>query len=196
MHRFNRCYSDFKRIFDVVFAVGALIVLAIPLCIVAVAIKISSKGPVIYFSDRVGINNKIFKMAKFRTMVTSAPQVATHLLPNPDDWIPPVGRLIRKFSVDEVPQLWNILIGELSFVGPRPALFNQNDLIELRTKKGIEKCVPGLTGWAQINGRDELPIPIKVQYDEYYLKNRSFMFDIKIILKTVEKVLSKEGVAH
>jgi len=159
-------------------------------------IKLTSKGPALYWSDRVGVGNGIFKMPKFRTMRIDTPPVATHLLQNPDAYLTPIGPFLRKSSLDELPQLWSVLRGDMSFVGPRPALYNQDDLIELRTKKGIHGLVPGITGWAQINGRDDLPIPIKVGYDEYYLKNRSFLFDIKILFLTLFKTVKSEGVQH
>ena len=163
---------------------------------IAFLVKITSKGSVLYWSDRVGINNRIFRMPKFRTMRIDTPAVATHLMTNPDVYLTPIGSFLRKFSLDELPQLYSILKGDISFVGPRPALYNQDDLVELRTKKGIHKLIPGITGWAQINGRDELPIPVKVEFDEYYLKNRSFVFDMKILWVTVVKVVRREGVTH
>jgi O-antigen biosynthesis protein WbqP len=159
-------------------------------------VKISSKGSILYWSDRVGINNAIFKMPKFRTMRIDTPAVATHLLEKPDIYLTPIGSLLRKFSLDELPQLWSIIKGDMSFVGPRPALYNQDDLVALRTEKGIHKLIPGVTGWAQVNGRDELPIPVKVEFDEYYLKNRSFSLDLKILWMTLVKVLKREGVRH
>jgi len=164
--------------------------------IIAMMVKVSSRGPVLYWSERVGIHNTIFRMPKFRTMRADTPAVATHLLKNPDTYVTPFGYYLRKFSLDEIPQLWNIFKGDMSFVGPRPALFNQDDLVELRTRKGVYTLVPGITGWAQINGRDDIPIPLKVEYDEYYLKNKSFFFDLKIILMTAIKVLKAEGVRH
>jgi O-antigen biosynthesis protein WbqP len=164
--------------------------------IISLVIRLTSKGSAFYWSERIGKNNMIFKMPKFRTMKTDTPAVATHLLNNPDQYLTSIGKFLRKYSLDELPQLHSILKGDMSFVGPRPALFNQDDLIELRTKKGIHILTPGLTGWAQINGRDELPIPIKVGFDEYYLKHRSFLFDLKIILMTIFKVLRSEGVKH
>lgn len=185
-----------KRIFDIVLSFFLLCLLFIPMFLIALIIKITSQGPVLYWSDRVGINNTIFKMPKFRTMITNAPQVATHLMKDPDFYLTAVGSFLRKFSLDELPQLWSILKGDMSFVGPRPALFNQYDLIELRTQKGISRLIPGVTGWAQINGRDDLEIPVKVMYDEYYMKHQSFWFDVKILWKTLFKVAKKEGVAH
>ena len=185
-----------KRIFDSLAALAALIVLALPMLLIAAAIKLTSKGPVLYWSNRVGRNNAIFKMPKFRTMHTDTPAVATHLLGDPDRYVTKLGRLLRKTSLDELPQLISIVKGDMSFVGPRPALFNQDDLIELRTSKGVHRLTPGLTGWAQINGRDELPIPVKVDFDEYYLFNRSMLLDLNIIVRTVLKVVMKEGVTH
>jgi O-antigen biosynthesis protein WbqP len=185
-----------KRLFDFVCSLMAFVSLAIPMLITALVVKLSSQGPVLYWSDRVGKNNAIFKMPKFRTMCIHTPAVATHLLGNPDQWLTPVGKFLRKSSLDELPQLFCILTGSMSFVGPRPALFNQEDLIALRTERGVHTLTPGLTGWAQINGRDELPIPVKVQFDEWYLQNRSFFLDWKIIVYTFVKVLRKEGVVH
>jgi O-antigen biosynthesis protein WbqP len=185
-----------KRTFDILFATVLLIVFSLPMLTIAFLVKITSKGSVLYWSDRVGINNAIFRMPKFRTMRIDTPAVATHLMTNPDVYLTPIGSFLRKFSLDELPQLYSILKGDISFVGPRPALYNQDDLVELRTKKGIHKLIPGITGWAQINGRDELPIPVKVEFDEYYLKNRSFVFDMKILWVTVVKVVRREGVTH
>jgi len=164
--------------------------------IIALLVKTTSKGPVLYCSDRVGKNNVIFKMPKFRTMRIDTPAVATHLMKNPDVYLTPVGSFLRKFSLDELPQLYSILKGDISFVGPRPALYNQDDLVELRTGKGIDKLIPGITGWAQVNGRDELPIPVKVEFDEYYLKHRSLIFDMKILFMTFFNVLSSKGIKH
>jgi len=188
--------DEMKRLFDVVVSVLLLFLSSIPILLIASFVKLTSVGPVLYWSDRVGIHNTIFKMPKFRTMRIDTPPVATHLLKNPDDYLTPVGSFLRKFSLDELPQLWSVLKGDMSFIGPRPALFNQDDLIELRTKKGIHYLVPGITGWAQINGRDELPIPVKVELDEYYLKNRSFLFDVRILWMTLMKVVKQEGVQH
>lgn len=185
-----------KRSFDIVTAVILMLLFFIPMMIISLVIRLTSKGSAFYWSERIGKNNMIFKMPKFRTMKTDTPAVATHLLNNPDQYLTSIGKFLRKYSLDELPQLHSILKGDMSFVGPRPALFNQDDLIELRTKKGIHILTPGLTGWAQINGRDELPIPIKVGFDEYYLKHRSFLFDLKIILMTIFKVLRSEGVKH
>lgn len=185
-----------KRMFDLVLAVFAGMLLLIPVLLVALAVRLTSPGPVLYLSDRVGRYNRIFKMPKFRSMRTDTPAVATHLLSNPGAYLTPIGSFIRKTSLDELPQLWSILKGDMSFVGPRPALYNQDDLIALRTEKGVHTLVPGLTGWAQVNGRDELPIPAKVALDEEYLNRRSTMFDIKIIWLTFVKVLRRDGVSH
>lgn len=185
-----------KRLFDVTMSLLALFVLGIPMLIAALLIKLTSKGPVLYWSDRVGKNNKIFRMPKFRTMLVDTPAVATHLMSNPDRFLTPIGKFLRKTSIDELPQLWSIFKGDMSIVGPRPALFNQDDLIALRTEKGVHILTPGLSGPAQINGRDELPIPVKVEYDEYYLKNRSFLFDMKIIFQTIFKAVKGDGVTH
>ncbi len=185
-----------KRLFDLAFSLLAIVILAMPMLLVAILVKLTSAGPILYWSDRVGRNNSIFKMPKFRTMRTDTPAVATHLLDNPDRYLTPIGKFLRKSSLDELPQFWNILKGEMSFVGPRPALFNQDDLIALRTEKGIHKLTPGLTGWAQINGRDELPIPVKVDFDEYYLRHQSFLFDLRILFLTALKVIRREGVKH
>jgi len=185
-----------KRIFDLFLFLCLVPVLLFPILVIAVMVRLTSRGPALYWSDRVGVGNGIFKMPKFRTMRIDTPPVATHLLQNPDAYLTPIGPFLRKSSLDELPQLWSVLRGDMSFVGPRPALYNQDDLIELRTKKGIHGLVPGITGWAQINGRDDLPIPIKVGYDEYYLKNRSFLFDIKILFLTLFKTVKSEGVQH
>lgn len=185
-----------KRICDVLLSLLLLCFLSIPMILIALFVKLTSKGPVLYWSDRVGINNAIFRMPKFRTMRLDTPAVATHLMNDPSLYLTSVGLFLRKFSLDELPQLWSILKGDMSFIGPRPALYNQDDLIDLRTKKGIHRLVPGVTGWAQVNGRDELPIPVKVEFDEYYLKNRSFILDLKILWMTFMKVLKQEGVQH
>jgi O-antigen biosynthesis protein WbqP len=185
-----------KRLFDLLLAVIATLVLLLPICLVAMLVRLTSKGPVMYWSDRVGVNNAIFKMPKFRSMKIDTPAVATHLLADPKSVLTPIGDFLRKSSLDELPQLWCILKGDMSFVGPRPALFNQDDLIALRTEKGVEKLVPGLTGWAQVNGRDELPIPQKVELDVEYLNRQSFGFDLYIILLTFIKVIRKDGVSH
>lgn len=185
-----------KRIIDIIAAVLLLICLSLPLIILAVIIKLTSCGPVLYWSDRVGKNNKIFRMCKFRTMQTDTPAVATHLFKEANRYLTPIGPFLRKFSLDELPQLFNIVSGDMTFVGPRPALFNQDDLIELRTKKNVHTLIPGVTGWAQVNGRDDLPIPVKVCFDEYYLKYRCLAFDLYIVFLTVIKVLKREGVQH
>jgi O-antigen biosynthesis protein WbqP len=185
-----------KRLFDLLLALLAAMFLLIPIAAVAVAVRLTSSGPALYWSDRVGCHNRIFKMPKFRSMRIDTPAVATHLLQNPDQWLTPIGSFLRKSSLDELPQLWSILKGDMSFVGPRPALFNQDDLIALRTEKSVHKLVPGLTGWAQVNGRDELPIPLKVQLDVEYLQRRSLLFDVKILWMTALKVLARDGVSH
>jgi len=185
-----------KRLFDLTLAIVLIIFLSLPMLVIAILIKFNSKGPIIFWTDRIGINNVIFKMAKFRTMKVGSPQVATHLMKNPKVYLIPGGGFLRKYSLDEFPQLFNVLKGDMSFVGPRPALFNQDDLMELRTKENIHTLIPGITGWAQVNGRDDLPIPIKVSFDEYYLKHHSFFFDLYIIFLTVVKAIKKEGVQH
>ncbi len=185
-----------KRLFDLAVALVAAVFLAMPIVITALAVRLTSPGPALYWSDRVGRHNRIFKMPKFRSMRIDTPAVATHLLQNPDQWLTPIGSFLRKSSLDELPQLWSILKGDMSFVGPRPALFNQADLIALRTDKGVHELVPGLTGWAQVNGRDELPIPQKVQLDAEYLERRSLLFDMKILWMTALKVLARDGVSH
>ena len=185
-----------KRGFDFVLATVAAILLAVPLLIVTLSVRLTSKGPVLYWSERVGRDNKIFKMPKFRSMRVGTPAVATHLLTNPKAHLTPIGSFLRKSSLDELPQLWSILVGDMSFVGPRPALFNQQDLIEMRTQKGVHTLVPGLTGWAQVNGRDELPIPQKVALDAEYLERQGFWFDIQILWHTFLKVARRDGVSH
>jgi len=185
-----------KRLFELVLALIAASLLLVPIVVVAVLVKLTSKGPALYWSDRVGMYNTIFKMPKFRSMKIKTPAVATHLLLDPGIVLTPVGDFLRKSSLDELPQLWCILKGEMSFVGPRPALFNQDDLILLRTEKGVDKVVPGLTGWAQVNGRDELPIPEKVVLDVEYMERQSFWFDMKILWLTVLKVVRRDGVSH
>ena len=172
------------------------LVLLLPMGLVAIIVRLTSKGPALYWSDRVGLNNVIFKMPKFRSMHLGTPAVATHLLADAQAHLTPMGSFLRKSSLDELPQLWSILIGEMSFVGPRPALFNQQDLIALRTEQGVHSLVPGLTGWAQVNGRDELPIPEKVKLDVAYLQRQSFLFDIRILWLTFIKVLGSDGVSH
>ena len=185
-----------KRLFDIGLVLIVLPILIWPILFVAIAVKVTSKGPVLYWSDRVGKHNALFSMPKFRSMKVDTPAVATHLLEDPKSVLTPIGDFLRKSSLDELPQLWNILKGDMSFVGPRPALFNQDDLIALRTEKGVHTIVPGLTGWAQINGRDELPIPEKVELDHQYLMKRNFLFDLKIMWLTFLKVVKKEGVSH
>lgn len=185
-----------KRIFDFTFAAALGVLLLIPVILIAVAVRLTSKGPALYWSDRVGRHNRLFKMPKFRSMRVDTPVVATHLLTDPNTYLTPIGQFLRKSSMDELPQLWCILKGEMSFVGPRPALFNQNDLIALRNEKGVDGLVPGLTGWAQINGRDELSISEKVKLDAEYLRDRSFLFDLKILWLTFAKVFSQQGITH
>ena len=185
-----------KRIFDSLLAVIIIILLAVPIILAAIAVRITSKGRVLYWSDRIGKNNKIFKMPKFRSMRIDTPAVATHLLDNPDAYLSPIGGFLSLSSLDELPQLFSVLKGDMSFVGPRPALFNQEDLIALRTEKGVDKLLPGITGWAQVNGRDELSIPDKVALDTEYLNRQSFWFDIKILWMTFLKVAKRDGVSH
>ena len=185
-----------KRLFDIVFSIVLLVILLMPMILIAIAVKASSGGKILYWSDRVGRDNIIFKMPKFRSMVTNTPAMATHLLQNPKSALTPIGSLLRKYSLDEFPQLWSIIKGDMSFVGPRPALFNQEDLISLRSTQGVDKILPGLTGWAQINGRDELPIAEKVKMDAEYLERRSFFFDLKILWLTFLKVARKDGISH
>lgn len=185
-----------KRLFDLALAIIAIVFLAIPILGIMLCIRTTSPGPIFYWSNRIGIENCIFSMPKFRSMQIDTPIIATHLLDNPDRWITPIGSFLRKNSLDELPQLWSILAGHMSFVGPRPALFNQHDLIAMRTERGIHVLRPGLTGWAQVQGRDELSVPEKVQLDLEYLQRQSFLFDLRIIWITLSKVLAKEGVSH
>lgn len=185
-----------KRFFDFSLGMFALLLLGLPWIVVAVLVKLTSSGSVLYWSDRVGRDNKIFRMPKFRSMRVGTPEVATHILNNPDSYLTPIGSFLRKSSLDELPQLWSIIKGDMSFVGPRPALFNQLDLIALRTEYGVDKLIPGLTGWAQINGRDELPVPQKVRLDVEYLERQSFWFDLKIIFMTAVKVIQRDNVVH
>lgn len=185
-----------KRISDVLLSLLLLCVLSIPMILIASIVKLTSKGPALYWSDRVGINNTLFKMPKFRTMRLETPEMATHLMEDPDRYLTSVGSFLRKFSLDELPQLWSILKGDMSIIGPRPALYNQDDLIELRSKKGIHRIVPGVTGWAQVNGRDDIPIPLKVEYDEYYMNHKSMLLDLKIAWMTFVNVLAKKGIKH
>ena len=185
-----------KRVFDFFVGIILLITLAIIILFIAIAIQLTSKGPSLYWSKRVGKNNKTFMMPKFRSMVTGTPTLATHLLDNSDSYLSPIGRFLRLSSLDEIPQLFSVLKGDMSFVGPRPALYNQDDLIALRTQKGVDNLLPGITGWAQVNGRDELSIPDKVALDLEYLEHQSFLFDIKILWITLLKVLKRDGVSH
>ena len=185
-----------KRLFDLFLSSILLLIFAVPMLLVALLVKVTSAGPALYWSNRVGRGNVIFKMPKFRTMRTDTPALATHLLTDPDKFLTPIGKFLRKSSLDELPQLLSILMGHMSFVGPRPALFNQDDLIALRTDLGVHRLTPGLTGWAQINGRDELPIPVKVEFDRYYLVHHSFTLDMRILFRTFFKVVKSEGVKH
>jgi O-antigen biosynthesis protein WbqP len=185
-----------KRIFDLILAFSLSVILIAPLAVIALFIKTTSPGPVLYWSSRIGKGNATFMMPKLRTMRVGTPAMATHLLKDPETHLTPVGSFLRKSSLDELPQLWSIIVGTMSFVGPRPALYNQHDLIALRTSKGVHVLTPGLTGWAQVNGRDELPIPDKVELDAEYLRRRTFWFDMRIIWLTLVKVLGGEGVAH
>ena len=185
-----------KRLFDFLLAVIVFILLVVPIILTAIAVHITSKGGVLYWSDRIGKDNEIFKMPKFRSMLIDTPAVATHLLDNPDSYLSPIGGFLRRYSLDELPQLFSVLKGDMSFVGQRPALYNQDDLIALRTEKGVDKLLPGITGWAQVNGRDELSIPDKVALDVEYLNRQSFWFDIKILWMTFLKVVKRDGVSH
>ena len=189
-------FEFMKRLFDVAMALVALGIFAVPMAMIAIAVQLTSPGPALYWSDRVGRNNAIFRMPKFRSMFLGTPSVATHLLADPIAHMTPVGRFLRKSSLDELPQLWSVLVGDMSLVGPRPALFNQEDLIAARTAAGVHKLKPGITGWAQVNGRDELPIPAKVALDTEYLIQRSFSFDLSILFLTLWRVLRHEGVSH
>lgn len=185
-----------KRLIDLLLAAVACVLLALPLLIIALWIRLTSPGPALYWSQRVGRNNRLFAMPKFRSMRIDTPEVATHLLENPAQWLIPIGSFLRRSSLDELPQLWSILRGDMSLVGPRPALHNQHDLIAQRTQAGVHMLRPGLTGWAQINGRDELPIAQKVALDAWYLKHRSLALDVRILLRTALKVLRRDGVSH
>lgn len=185
-----------KRLFDVCLALVVSLLLLIPAVVIGLVVLVTSPGPVLYWSDRVGRRNRLFKMPKFRSMRVDAPAVATHLLADPSAYVTPIGSFLRKASLDELPQLWSILKGDMSFVGPRPALFNQEDLIALRTQQNVHELVPGLTGWAQVNGRDELPIPAKVELDAEYLRRQSFWFDLRILWLTFVQVLRRDGVSH
>ena len=185
-----------KRLFDLTLAVIAATLLLVPFVLLWLAVRVTSQGPALYWSDRTGRGNKIFRMPKFRSMRLGTPAVATHLLSDPKGYLTPIGSFLRNSSLDELPQLWSILRGDMSFVGPRPALFNQDDLIALRAEAGVDKLLPGLTGWAQVNGRDELPIPQKVALDNEYMQRMSLWFDFKILWLTALKVLSRDGVSH
>ena len=185
-----------KRLFDLFLALIAALILALPVAALVILVRVTSPGPALYWSDRIGRHNRIFRMPKFRSMRIGTPAVATHLLKDPNSYLTPIGSFLRRSSLDELPQLWSILVGDMSFVGPRPALFNQDDLIALRTDQGVQELVPGLTGWAQINGRDELPISEKVKLDAEYLRRRSLWFDIHILWLTFVKVVRRDGVSH
>jgi len=185
-----------KRLFDFLLAIAAALILLVPALFVALLVRLTSRGPALYWSDRVGRDNKIFRMPKFRSMRVGTPVVATDLLVDPRSHLTPIGSFLRKSSLDELPQLWSILSGDMSFVGPRPALFNQFDLIELRTRQGIHELLPGLTGWAQVNGRDTLPVAEKVRMDLEYLKRRSFCFDMRILWLTLAKAIQRAGISH
>lgn len=185
-----------KRIIDILLSVGILIILLLPILLIALLVSFTSNGKTLYWSDRVGKNGVLFRMPKFRSMQVDTPTVATHLMTNPNAFLSPIGVLLRRLSLDELPQLFSVLKGDMSFVGPRPALFNQDDLIALRTEKGVDKLLPGITGWAQVNGRDELSIPDKVALDVEYLNRQSFWFDLKILWMTFLKVIKRDGVSH
>ena len=185
-----------KRLFDFVISVILIILLAIPMVLVAIAVRLTSKGPILYWSNRVGKSNVTFKMPKFRSMRVDTPAVATHLMTDPEQFLSPIGKLLRKYSIDEFPQLFSILKGDMSFVGPRPALFNQDDLIALRSEKEVDQLLPGLTGWAQVNGRDDLSIPEKVLLDVEYMHKKSFWFDLKILWMTFLKVMHSQDISH
>jgi O-antigen biosynthesis protein WbqP len=185
-----------KRALDIAIATLVAAVLVIPVALVAIAVKLTSPGPVLYWSDRVGRHNRLFGMPKFRSMRVDAPVVATHLLASPERYLTPIGGFLRRTSLDELPQLWSVLVGDMSLVGPRPALFNQDDLIALRTERGVHLLRPGITGWAQVNGRDELPVPVKVDFDAWYLRHQSLAVDARILLLTLRKVLGQHGVSH
>ena len=193
---FSILYCVMSRTVNLILAIILLILFAVPIVIISILVRFTSPGPAMHWSDRIGRNNMIFKMPKFRTMKRGTPDVATHLLKAPDQFITPLGKILRKTSLDEIPQLWNIIKGDMAFVGPRPALFNQDDLISLREEQGVHKLTPGITGWAQIKGRDELPIPEKVEMDVYYLKHRSLLLDLKILVLTLIAVLNWKGISH
>lgn len=185
-----------KRTFDLLLAICCLFLFAFPICIVALLVKLTSKGPILYWSDRVGVNSEVFKMPKFRSMKTGTPALASHLLTNVSSTLTPIGSFLRKSSLDELPQIWCVITGDMSFVGPRPALYNQYDLIEFRSKEGIDSLLPGVTGWAQVNGRDEISISEKVLLDKEYLNKKSFFFDFRILWLTLTKVIKHDGVSH
>jgi O-antigen biosynthesis protein WbqP len=185
-----------KRISDLFLGIVILVLLVTPMLLISITVRLTSKGSALYWSDRVGKNNELFKMPKFRSMRIDTPAVATHLLDNPNAYLSSIGGFLRKSSLDELPQLFSVLKGDMSFVGPRPALYNQDNLITLRTKRGVDKLLPGITGWAQVNGRDELSIPDKVALDVEYLNRQSFWFDIKILWMTFLKVIKRDGVSH
>ena len=185
-----------KRLFDLVMSVILLILLVLPMLLTAIVVRRTSKGPALYWSDRIGQGNVIFKMPKFRSMQVDTPSVATHLMTDPNTFLTPIGGFLRRSSLDEFPQLFSVLKGDMSFIGPRPALFNQDDLIALRTEQRVNRLIPGLTGWAQVNGRDELPIPEKVKLDAEYMERQSFLFDMYILWLTVLKVVRRDGVSH
>ena len=193
---FSILYCVMSRTTNLILAIILLILFVVPIVIISILVRLTSPGPAMHWSDRMGRNNVIFRMPKFRTMKRDTPNVATHLLEAPDQFITPLGKILRKTSLDEIPQLWNIIKGDMAFVGPRPALFNQNDLISLREERGVHKLTPGITGWAQIKGRDELPIPEKVKMDVYYLKHRSLLLDLKILWYTLFAVLDWKGISH
>lgn len=192
----NKRYQVGKRVFDLALVCIVGLLLLVPMVVITVLVRITSQGHALYWSDRVGRNNCIFRMPKFRTMSLAAPAVATHLLENPDSWLTPVGGFLRRTSLDETPQLWSILKGDMSFVGPRPALFNQDDLVALRRDRGIDQLMPGLTGWAQVNGRDDISIPNKVMLDQEYLQRHSLWFDLQILWRTIVNVVKQDGVVH
>ena len=189
-------YLEIKRVFDFIIGICFNLLLATPMFLIALSVRATSKGPILYWSERVGKNNRIFKMPKFRTMHINTPAMATHKMTNPNEFLTPIGDFLRRYSLDELPQLFSIIKGDMSFVGPRPALYNQYDLISLRTENGIQALMPGLTGWAQVNGRDDLPINEKVALDAEYLHRRSFWFDLRILWRTFLKVIISEGISH
>ena len=192
----NRIDDGLKRLLDVTAGLGGLVILSLPLLALAAVVRATSPGPAIYWSERIGRDNRRFHMPKFRTMRADTPELATHLLERPDRWVTPIGGLLRRTSLDELPQLWSVLVGDMSLVGPRPALFNQDDLAAMRTQAGVQVLRPGVSGWAQVNGRDELPLPVKVAYDVEYLQRRSLAFDLKVLVMTVAQVLARRGVSH